>query len=369
MALLTIADLSKTFTRDGMGVAGLRRLDLEVERGELVSLLGPSGCGKTTTLRCIAGLETPDRGRVELEGTVLFSSDSLSGRRRVLVPPERRGIGMVFQDYALWPHMDVFNNVAFGLRGSGRTRAEVIAGVELALRSVRLWDQRDKSVSQLSGGQQQRVAVARALAPKPAIILFDEPLSNLDSQLRNDLRLEILELQRTMGLTAIWVTHDQEEALGMSSRIVLLNDGVVEQIGTPPELWRAPATGFAAGFLGSTQRVSGTVIRANDGSSLLLAAVGAPPLQLPESTQLHPGDQASAYLRLGAVRLSDGATAGTPNVWRAKILTQSYHGDYTILTVQIDDIRLKVRSEHLLEPRPDFIDVCLDPADILAFRD
>ncbi|MEU4707268.1 ABC transporter ATP-binding protein [Nocardia salmonicida] len=371
MALLTVQNICKTFQRERGDSSGLRRLDLQVERGELISLLGPSGCGKTTTLRCIAGLETPDHGRIEMDRTTLFSSDRSSGHRAVNLAPERRGIGMVFQDYALWPHMDVFKNVAFGLHGTRLSRAEVSAEVELALRSVRLWDHRDKRVSQLSGGQQQRVALARAMAPKPKIILFDEPLSNLDAQLRDDMRLEILELQQRMGLTSIWVTHDQEEALGMSTRIVLMNEGRVEQIGTPTELWNAPATSFVASFLGSTNRMSGTVVATEHGCGpmLALSVDEALPVQLPEGSGLQPGDRASIYVRPGAITISDTPAHGRINVWKTQVLGQMFHGDYTVLTVKFGGTLLRVRSDRFLQSPPRFLDVQVDPSDIRAFLD
>ncbi len=278
---------------------------------------------------------------------------------------------MVFQDYALWPHMDVFKNVAFGLYGARLSRVEVDAEVELALRSVRLWDHRDKRISQLSGGQQQRVALARAMAPKPKIILFDEPLSNLDTQLRDDMQLEILELQQRMGLTSIWVTHDQEEALGMSTRVVVMNDGRVEQIGRPADLWKTPATSFVAGFLGTTNRILGTVVIAEDGGgrTLALAVDGAPPVQLPEGSAFKPGDRASIYVRPGAITISDEPSQGRPDVWRAQVLGQRFHGEYTALTVKFGGTCLRVRSDHFLESPPKFVNVQADPSDIVAFRD
>lgn len=371
MALLTVQNLGRIFQRGRGDGGGIRQLELDVERGEFISLLGPSGCGKTTTLRCIAGLETPDHGHIELDGTVLFSSDPSSRRRTVNVPPERRGIAMVFQDYALWPHMDVFENVAFGLRGARISRAGVAVEVERALRSVRLWDHRDKRVSQLSGGQQQRVALARAMAPNPKLILFDEPLSNLDTQLRDELRLEILELQKRMGLTAIWVTHDQEEALGLSARIVLMNDGEVEQIGRPPDLWNTPSTSFVASFLGSTNRISGTVVVTEDGRgrTLALAVNEAAQVLLPEGTGLEPGERASIYIRPSAITISDKPFQRRRNVWRAQVIGQMFHGEYTIVTLAFGGTRVRVRNDHYFESLPEFLDVHVDPSDVVAFRD
>ncbi|MFC8045344.1 ABC transporter ATP-binding protein [Nocardia sp. NPDC057353] len=370
MPLLTIQDLGKTFRSGDTDGAGLRRLDLEIERGELISLLGPSGCGKTTTLRCIAGLETPDHGRIELDGTTLFAAGREARRREVNVPPERRGIGMVFQDYALWPHMDVFENVAFGLRGTRRSRAEISTDAEVALRSVRLWDHRNKRISQLSGGQQQRVALARALAPNPKIVLFDEPLSNLDSRLRDDMRVEILDLQRKTGMTAIWVTHDQDEALAISTRIVLMNNGLVEQTGKPKELWNQPASRFVAGFIGSPNQLSGTVVATQDscGRGLALEVHGAPQITLPEDSGLQPGDRASIFIRPAAITISDGYARDRANMWKTSVVNQMFYGEHTVVTVEFGDVALRVRSESFLETALEDVVVQIDPSRILVFR-
>lgn len=365
MALLSIQNVGKTFSQ-GAHAGGLHRIDLEVERGELVSLLGPSGCGKTTTLRCIAGLLTPDHGRIELDRATLFAGEA-PGARGIDVPPERRGIGMVFQDYALWPHMDVFRNVAFGLRGAGRSRGVIADEVERALRSVRLWDHREKRISQLSGGQQQRVALARAIAPQPKVVLFDEPLSNLDTQLRDDLRLEVLDLHRTLGLTSIWVTHDQEEALGMSHRVVLMNEGRVEQTGTPSELWAAPATRFAAGFLGTTNCLTGTVID-GDQTAILVIDDG-PRLRLPSRAPVGAGDRATAFIRTSAIELMRNDAGGAVNVVPAEVVGETFHGDYSLVIVRSFGTLLKVRargfSERTSPPRFAY----LDPAQLVVFRD
>lgn len=367
MVSLTVSNVGKTFTPRARAT-GVVRVDLDVEHGELVSLLGPSGCGKTTTLRCIAGLETPDHGRIVLDGVVLFE-ESTEDRRGVDIGPERRGIGMVFQDYALWPHMDVFRNVAFGLQGARRSRSEVAIEVEAALRRVRLWDHRGKRISQLSGGQQQRVALARALAPRPKVVLFDEPLSNLDTQLRDDLRSEILELHRTLELASLWVTHDQEEALGMSDRVVLMNEGRVEQTATPFDLWERPATRFAAGFLGATNRISGTV--ATDGpDALALSVDGGLRLVLPAGAPVAAGDRAIAFIRMGAVRLLDEPPATTTtNVVEAEVTQQTFHGDYSIVTVRFGRGALKVKVDRPLDARPARRHIHLDPARLHVFRD
>src|SRR5581483_5164063 len=221
----------------------LSDLDLDVAAGEVVSLLGASGSGKTTLLRMIAGLHDPDRGQIVLDGKVIWSPS-------VAVPPERRRIGMVFQDYALWPHMTVAENLGFGLKAQGVTAAEIAKRLAHALEVARLSALRDRYPAELSGGQQQRVAIARCLAARPALMLFDEPLSNLDAALREDLRVEMMELVRREGITAIYVTHDQAEAMAVSDRIAIMRDGRVAQFDTPQRIYEQPATAFVAGFIG-----------------------------------------------------------------------------------------------------------------------
>jgi ABC-type Fe3+/spermidine/putrescine transport system ATPase subunit len=237
---LSVRDL---VIRYGAHVA-VKGLSFEVEEGAFVSLLGPSGCGKTTTLRCIAGLETASSGEIRIGDTVVASD----GRE---VPPNRRGINMVFQSYAVWPHMTVFDNVAYGLRTRREPKAEVARKVEEILRLVGLSGYAERFGTELSGGQQQRVAVARAVVTTPTLLLFDEPLSNLDAGLRERMRLELVELQRRLGRTSIYVTHDQSEAMMMSDHIILMHDGLIVQAGPPRDLYDRPASRFAAEFVGN----------------------------------------------------------------------------------------------------------------------
>ena len=232
---LRVRELTKSFA-DTAAVVGF---DLEVAGGEFISLLGPSGCGKTTTLNCVAGLLDPDAGAIEIDG-----------RGITRLPPERRGFGMVFQSYALFPHLTIARNVAFGLEVRRVPRAEIEARVARALDLVQLRGVGERYPAQLSGGQQQRVALARAIVTEPALILMDEPLSNLDAKLRLEMRLEIRRLHQALGLTTLYVTHDQEEALSLSDRVVLMRDGVIEQSGTPEELYSQPRSLYVASFLG-----------------------------------------------------------------------------------------------------------------------
>lgn len=238
-------------------VLALRDVSFEVGEGELLSLLGPSGCGKTTTLRCIAGLEQGDSGSVTI-GDALVSDFS----RGFVLPPERRGIGMVFQSYAIWPHMSVARNVGYPLAARRAPKAEIAEAVREALAVVDMAAYADRRATDLSGGQQQRVALARALVGKPKVLLLDEPLSNLDAKLRDQMRIELREIQQRLGVTAVYVTHDQSEAMALSDRIIVMNRGAIEQVGTPEQIYRRPATRFVAEFVGTTNflngRVSGT---------------------------------------------------------------------------------------------------------------
>jgi ABC-type Fe3+/spermidine/putrescine transport system ATPase subunit len=235
----------------------LRDVSLRVEPGEFFTLLGPSGCGKTTALRVIAGFLDPDEGRVLIDGASVIG-----------VPPWRRDLGLVFQNYALWPHLSVFEHVAFGLRERRVPRAERVARVREALRLVSLEDLADRRPSQLSGGQQQRVALARTLVLRPRALLLDEPLSNLDAALRAQMRLELRRLHRDLGITTIFVTHDQAEAMALSTRIAVFDRGAVMQVGTPAEVYRRPLTRFVAEFLGAANLLEGRVergaVRVND---------------------------------------------------------------------------------------------------------
>ena len=258
-AYLDIERVSKRFGQTSI----LHELSLGVAEGEFVSLLGPSGCGKTTLLRMVAGLTVPDSGHVSLAGRVL---DRL--------PPHRRNVGVVFQNYALFPHLSVADNIAFGLRARRRSKADIAGQVQRSLDMIQLAHLADRSVGQLSGGQQQRVAMARALAVNPALILLDEPLSALDRKLRETMQVELRRLLRSLGMTAIFVTHDQEEALTLSDRIAVMNAGRIEQLDTPQTIYARPATPFVLDFVGLSTTLAGTVERVDRGEATIRTAVG-----------------------------------------------------------------------------------------------
>ena len=248
MARISIRGLAKRFDAQN----AVHGLDLDIEDREFVTLLGPSGCGKTTTLRLLAGLAAPDAGEIAIDGRVVSSP-------RHVVPPERRQMGMVFQSYALWPHMSVFENVAFGLTLKRVSRSEVRQRVERALAMVGLETLERRTPSALSGGQQQRVALARSLVTEPSILLLDEPLSNLDAKLRERMRVELKELQRRTGITFVYVTHDQAEAMALSDRIAVMNGGLLQQYAAPRMLYERPANRFIADFMGSANLLAGVV--------------------------------------------------------------------------------------------------------------
>lgn len=247
----------RNMTASYAGKAAIEGLSLEVRRSEFVSLLGPSGCGKTTTLRCVAGLQTPDRGDILIDGSIVHSDT-------VRVPVHKRDINMVFQSYAVWPHMSVLDNVAYGVRSKKFSKPKARAKALEMLELVGLAEFASRYATELSGGQQQRVALARALATEPRLILMDEPLSNLDARLRVRMRNEIRQLQRATGTTMLYVTHDQTEALAMSDRIVVMNDGAIQQVGAPWDLYNNPANRFVAGFLGEANIVEATVLHVGD---------------------------------------------------------------------------------------------------------
>jgi ABC-type Fe3+/spermidine/putrescine transport system ATPase subunit len=238
------------------GVAVVDGVDLDIQPGESLVLLGPSGCGKTTTLRMIAGLIQPDGGEIRLDGRLVAGAGA---RTTVNVPTDKRRLGMVFQNYAVWPHKTVFGNVAYGLKLARVSGREIKSRVAGALALVQLAGLEERYPSSLSGGQQQRVALARAIVTEPALLLLDEPLSNLDATLRKEMRIELKELARRIGMTCLYVTHDQEEALTLADRVVVMNKGRIEQIATPEDIYRRPKTRFVAGFVGTTNLIEGKV--------------------------------------------------------------------------------------------------------------
>ncbi|RNI17955.1 ABC transporter ATP-binding protein [Flexivirga caeni] len=292
-AAIELRGVEKTFFSKSETFQAVKRLDLEIGEGEFLSLLGPSGCGKTTTLRMIAGFEEPTAGEILLHG-----------RNQVGVPPYKRDVNTVFQSYALFPHMTVAQNVAFGLERKRIGKAEVHSRVEEMLQLVGLADRGERRPQQLSGGQQQRVALARALVNRPSALLLDEPLAALDLKLRQAMQVELKRIQRDVGITFVFVTHDQGEALTMSDRIVVMNNGLIEQVGSPQELYERPKTRFVAGFLGTSNIMEGTVTSYADGVAVIDAGDDGRVLVPADDSAV--GDQITVSVRPEKIVLTHG---------------------------------------------------------------
>jgi len=307
--------------------------------GEQLTLLGPSGCGKTSTLRAVAGLERPTSGAIRIGGKAVYDS-----AKNINIPAEQRGMSMVFQSYAIWPHMTVYENVAYGLRVRNVSGAALKEKVHHALDLVKMGTYADRNASMLSGGQQQRVALARACAFAPSVLLFDEPLSNLDAKLRSEMRVELRELQRRLDVTALYVTHDLEEALAMSDRIVVMRDGAIEQSGTPAEIYSYPRTAFVADFVGSANLVSGEVLADVTANGVVgIKTPGGAVLQ--GATRGRPvGKEATLSLRTVHVSLSATRPPGAVNVWPVTVIRSVFLGDITQIHVAWDDRELIVRQ-------------------------
>jgi iron(III) transport system ATP-binding protein len=346
--VIEVKSLVKIFA-DGKnaGVRAVDRVSFNVEEGRFYTLLGPSGCGKTTTLRCIAGLEKADEGEIIVAGEKVFSASS-----RTFVPAYRRPIGMVFQSYAIWPHMTVFENVAFPLRvgkqkvGSDEIKRKVMTAVE----QVELGGYEDRMATQLSGGQQQRLALARALVREPKVLLLDEPLSNLDAKLRERMRVELRELQRRLGITTLYVTHDQIEALSMSNVIAVMSAGVTVQEGTPREIYLQPRSKFVAQFIGSTNQISGQVTnQGGDGTGNVRTEEGE--ISCGILAELKAGDKVVVVVRPESIVLHQKKPSHGDNVLEGKIGAAMFLGEYVDCTIELGKNVLETHQPHSLRVR------------------
>jgi iron(III) transport system ATP-binding protein len=342
--VLTITELTRTFPPTKKGaqseVRAVDNVSLNIEKGELFTLLGPSGCGKTTTLRCVAGLEKPDGGEIVLADRILYSA-----KAGIRLDANKRGLGMVFQSYAIWPHMNVFRNVAFPLevlpRKSRPAKAEIRKRVERALGVVQLDHLAGRAATDLSGGQQQRLALARALVMEPPLLLLDEPLSNLDAKLREGMRFELKRLQREVGITAIYVTHDQVEALAMSNRIAVMRGGKVEQIGRPREVYSEPASQFVADFIGSSNFIPGKVLKRDSPNRVYHVETSAGDLVSPSQFDLEPGDSVVVAVRPENLSLEPVESAQGP--WHGVVETRAFLGEAVDHIVRIGELKLQIR--------------------------
>ncbi len=366
VAALEVTNLQKRFRRaGGTVVKAVDELSLRVDPGEFVVLLGPSGCGKTTLLRSVAGLEHPDAGKVSIGGQAVFDSE-----RGINVGPEHRNFSMVFQSYALWPHMSVFNNVAYPLR-NGRPRAsrsEIREQVNTALQQVGILELADQYPNQISGGQQQRVALARAVVKGDDLVLFDEPLSNVDAKVRDQLRYELLAMQDRLGFAALYVTHDQAEALQLADRVAVLGEGSIRHLGPPGEVYSRPASPYVANFVGTANTLQGRVA-AFDASEVVVETtlgqvVGAPP----RTADLAEGDDVMVMWR--PERTTTSSQEGATNSWPATLVRSSFMGSYIEDLYQAAELSLLVWRSEGSGPVDDGDTqwLTVDPADIRVLK-
>jgi iron(III) transport system ATP-binding protein len=340
---VSISHLFKSYGEE----TAVKDFNLEVAQGEFVTLLGPSGCGKTTTLRSVAGLERPEAGEIRIGSEIVVAPE-----KDIFLYPEHRNIGMVFQSYAVWPHMTVFDNVAYGLRVRRASSSEIKTRTMKALELVGLDQQADRFATKLSGGQRQRVALARAIVYEPEVILFDEPLSNLDAKLREQMRDEIVRLQKEVGITSIFVTHDQSEALVMSDRVVVMDKAVIQQIGDPQDIYANPVNSFVANFIGVTSLLEGT-LAGREGEVCNVEVPGADGhgalhIQAIGGAGAKPGDKLFLSLRPEDITLHLTKPEGTGhgNVVEGNVIDTIYLGSFLEGRVRVGQHEIGIQIDH-----------------------
>ena len=358
MAILKVKNLSKNFGK----VKAVQDVTFEATEGKVLSLLGPSGCGKTTTLRCIAGFENPDQGEIYLDN-----------RKITPFPPEKRGIGMVFQNYALWPHMTVYGNLAFGLQIKKVPKPEIDKRIKIVLSMVQLDGYESRYPRQMSGGQQQRIAMARALVFEPEIMLLDEPLSNLDAKLREEMRFEFTELQRKLGITAIYVTHDQAEALVISDKIVILNQGKIVQSGSPKEIYSNPKNKFVAGFIAVSTFIDGSVDSFLEGKKNVVVKSDDGFIINGTNDNLSIGQRVSVVMRMNTIKFIQNESKvekNKVNIFRGKIIQSSYLGENIDYKIKLGkwEVRTSVEAKYDFK-LGDEVTFYLSPEDIIVTRE
>ena len=331
--IVEVRSLVKHFHReDKTVVPAIDTVDLDVHPGEFVVLLGPSGCGKTTLLRCIAGLEKPDTGSIQIQGKKVF--DSSVG---LVVPPERRNISMIFQSYALWPHMSAFDNIAYPLQSRNVPKASIAERVQGALKLVGIPELVQQYPAQMSGGQQQRIALARAIVSNDDLVLFDEPLSNVDAKVREQLRIELLEMQRKLGFSALYVTHDQTEAMALAHRVAIIRLGKIVQIGSPRDVYERPSSRYVARFVGTTNELNGSVVSAasSDGTVRVSTEFGEIVAQS-SSPSFKTGDKVAVVIRPERCTLSTAEPTAAFK-WAGTIEAALFLGSHTEHVVRIGE--------------------------------
>jgi len=333
-----IKSLSKDYFAEGKRIKALANVDLTIPANQIFTLLGPSGCGKTTLLRCIVGLETPDSGEIAIGEEIVWSKE-----KNIFVPPEKRGLSMVFQTYAIWPHMTVFDNVAYPLQTRKESKEDITRKVEKTLRFVQLEGFENRPATKLSGGQQQRVALARALIAEPKVILFDEPLSNLDAKLREETRKELRSFLTELKITAVYVTHDRIEALSLSDTIAVMKDGCIAEIGTPKKIYFDSDHRFVADFIGRANLIDGKVTAVEDSYTIIDSGIGT--IACLKNPDALPGNAVTLCIRPEFINVMKGDTRDGRNIFRGRVESLVFVGEAYEGEISIADTRLITRIE------------------------
>ena len=366
--MLNVSGLCTEYADErGNVVRAAQDVSFEVPAGKLFTLLGPSGCGKTTTLRSIAGLEKPRSGEISVGGALIYSS-----RSNIFIPPNRRGLGMVFQSYAIWPHMTVFENAAFPLQVSRQrpSKKQLQDRVARVLKAVALEELAEREATKLSGGQQQRLALARALVMEPPLLLLDEPLSNLDAKLRERMRFELKRLQRVLGITTVYVTHDQSEALALSHSVAVMNHGRIQQTGAPREIYERPANQFVADFIGTTNFLRATVTASAGTPGLYRVSSEVGELEVRATDTLQPGSQVVISVRPEDIQLSETPLRTGANLLEGTVDTKVFLGESVDFRVKVKERVLQSRAHPSLGTRVGhLIHLSLDAEKCVALKE
>jgi len=352
---IRIRNLNKDYIFEGKRITALSNVNLTIPANRIFTLLGPSGCGKTTLLRCIVGLEIPDSGEIVIGDEIVWSKE-----KGIFVPPEKRGLSMVFQTYAIWPHMNVFDNVAYPLQVRKEPKEEIRRKVEKTLRFVQLEGFENRPATKLSGGQQQRVALARALVPEPKVILFDEPLSNLDAKLREETRKELRAFLTKLRITAVYVTHDRIEALSLSHDIAVMRAGRIAEIGNPKEIYFDSGQRFVADFIGRANLIEGKVVSFESDSALIDTAIGIIACRKQVSSQV--GNRVAVCIRPEFVKVTAGERGKERNVFRGRVESLVFVGEAYEGEIKVGETRLITKVEPTASVKEgDEIDLYVDP--------
>jgi iron(III) transport system ATP-binding protein len=355
-------------------IIAINNVSLNVRKGEIFVIIGPSGCGKTTLLRSIAGLEVPDKGTIVIDGEAVFDSV-----KKIFISPERRNIGMVFQTFAVWPHMTVYDNIAYPLKHKGLPRDEIKRRVLETLEMTKLEGLENRYPHQLSGGQQQRVALARAIAMRPKLILFDEPTSSLDARLAEDLRRDIKILLKKLGITALYVTHDQAEAFMVADRVAVMKEGVIVQVGTPREIYEKPYNLFVAEFVGTPNIVNASISETEFSKDLRLLKVVSEIGELivkSDISSLDIGERVKLVIRAEHINICSnthsyqGMYSKRVNILRGKIVSKAFLGDKIFYLIEIEGYNLKVFAPPTTDLREGMeVDICISPNSIIVVKE